>query len=176
LHIRHPLLRYYYRVTSHWASAAGECWKEAIILKAKATISWRHRYAFSRLQHLIKLFFSSSFHSQVHWWNHNFPCSQFMHKNLAWKCVLVNEHGALIESKVTHWKTISRDRLRQCLVKTVTKCASEKLISFAGEFYLLFIIFFLFLKPFLKFFSHFFNVLCFFLFCKINYCCCFFFD
>lgn len=74
------------------------------------------------------------FYSQVHWLNHSFPCSQFMHKNLAWKCVLANEHGALIESKVMHWKIISRDRLQQCLVKIVMKCALERLISFAGEF------------------------------------------
>lgn len=46
---------------------------------------------------------------QVHWLNHNFPCLQFMHKNLAWKCVLVSGHGALIECKVgvlqDHWES-----------------------------------------------------------------------
>lgn len=78
--------------------------------------------------------FSSFFSLQVHWLNHNFPCSQFMHKNLAWKCVLASVHGALIESKVMRWKTISSDRLLPCRDKTATRCASERLISYAGEF------------------------------------------
>lgn len=88
---------------------------------------------FSLVHHLTIAVFLNVVYLQAHWLNRNFPCSQFMHKNLAWRCDLASVHGALIESKAMRSRITSSDRRRQCQDRIATRCVSEKPISFAGE-------------------------------------------